>query len=138
MATTTRPSADVAYLCRALKAPAMGAAVERLAERARSDNWTHEEFLAACLEREVASRQANGGELRIRAARFPARKTLEEFSWRSNRVNLRIRPTCFLRRLPRRTSSAWSRSRQPLPTNGHRGRLPKRRRAACRRVSCTR
>jgi hypothetical protein len=44
----------------------------------------------------------------------------------------------FLRPLPRRTSSAWSRSRQPLPTNGHRGRLPKRRRAACRRVSCTR
>jgi DNA replication protein DnaC len=81
MATTKRPSADVAYLCRALKAPAMGAAVERLAERARNDNWTHEEFLAACLEREVASRQTNGGELRIRAARFPARKTLEEFDY---------------------------------------------------------
>ena len=57
----------------------MARAVERLAERARADGWAHEEFLAACLEREVAARAANGGELRIRAARFPARKTLDEF-----------------------------------------------------------
>ena len=83
MATTakTKPASDVAYLCRALKAPSMAAAVERLAERARSDGWTHEEFLAACLEREVAARAANGGELRIRAARFPARKSLDEFDF---------------------------------------------------------
>jgi DNA replication protein DnaC len=81
MATKTRPVADLAYLCRALKAPSLANAVERLAERARADGWTHEEFLAACLEREVAARQANGGELRIRAARFPARKTLEEFDF---------------------------------------------------------
>jgi DNA replication protein DnaC len=72
---------DVAYLCRALKAPSLAAAVDRLAERARTESWTHEEFLAACLEREVVARQANGGELRIRAARFPARKTLEDFDW---------------------------------------------------------
>src|SRR3954470_15534988 len=74
-------AADVAYLCRALKAPSLAAAVERLAERARSDGWSHEEFLAACLEREVAARAANGGELRIRAARFPARKSLDEFDF---------------------------------------------------------
>jgi DNA replication protein DnaC len=79
--TTKKPAGDVTYLCRALKAPSMAAAVERLAERARSDGWTHEEFLAACLEREVAARAANGGELRIRAARFPARKSLDEFDW---------------------------------------------------------
>jgi len=79
MATT--PAADLAYLCRAMKAPSMAAAIERLAERARSDGWTHEEFLAACLEREVAARQANGGELRIRAAKLPARKSLEEFDF---------------------------------------------------------
>ena len=72
---------DLAYLCRALKAPSLAAAVERLAERARAENWTHEEFLAACLEREVASRQDHGGENRIRAARFPARKTLEDFDF---------------------------------------------------------
>jgi DNA replication protein DnaC len=80
-AAKTRPAADIAYLCRALKAPSLAQAVERLGERARADGWTHEEFLAACLEREVAARQSNGGELRIRAARFPARKTLEEFDF---------------------------------------------------------
>jgi DNA replication protein DnaC len=80
-AAKTRPAADIAYLCRALKAPSLAQAIDRLAERARTDGWTHEEFLAACLEREVAARQSNGGELRIRAARFPARKTLEEFDF---------------------------------------------------------
>ena len=79
--TTSRPAADITYLCRALKAPAMAHAVERLAERARTEEWTHTEFLAACLEREVAARQTNGGEIRVRAARFPARKTLEEFDF---------------------------------------------------------
>ncbi len=74
-------SSDLAYLCRALKAPTLASVVERLAQRARTDNWTHEEFLSACLEREVAARQANGGELRIKAAKFPARKTLEDFDW---------------------------------------------------------
>jgi DNA replication protein DnaC len=80
MAPTTQ-SADLAYLCRALKAPSLAAAIERLGERARSENWSHEEFLAACLEREVAARQSNGGDIRIRAARFPARKTLEDFDF---------------------------------------------------------
>jgi IstB-like ATP binding protein len=75
------PSADLAFLCRALKAPSLAASIERLAERARTDGGTHEEFLAACLEREVAARQDHGGEGRIRAARFPARKTLDDFDY---------------------------------------------------------
>ena len=78
---TAKPTSDLAYLCRALKAPSLASAVERLTERARAENWTHEEFLAACLEREVASRQDHGGENRIRAARFPARKSLEDFNF---------------------------------------------------------
>ena len=79
--TSSRPQADLAYLCRALKAPAMAQAHQRLAERARAEDWTHQEFLAACLEREVAARQDHGGEGRIRAARFPARKTIEDFDF---------------------------------------------------------
>ena len=77
----TKAKSNLAYLCRALKAPSLAAAVERLAERARAENWSHEEFLAACLEREVASRQDHGGENRIRSARFPARKSLEDFDF---------------------------------------------------------
>jgi DNA replication protein DnaC len=74
-------STELAFVTRALKAPSLAAAVDRLAERARSESWTHEEFLLACLQREVAAREAHGGEGRIRAARFPARKALEEFDF---------------------------------------------------------
>jgi DNA replication protein DnaC len=81
-ATTTRDvSAELAFLTRALKAPTLREAVDRLAERARAESWTHEEFLAACLQREVAARESHGGEGRIRAARFPGRKSLEEFDF---------------------------------------------------------
>ncbi len=73
--------ADLAYLCRAQKAPTLARSVERLGERARADGWSYEEFLTACLEREVAVRQSNGGEIRIRAARCPARKRLEDFEF---------------------------------------------------------
>jgi len=80
-APNSRPSSDLAYLCRALKAPALAAAAPRLAERARSDAWSHEAYLVACLEREVAARESHGGEARIKAARLPARKSLEDFDY---------------------------------------------------------
>jgi len=74
-------AAELAYLTRALKAPTLRDAVPGLAERARDEAWTFEEFLAACLEREVNARNTHGGEGRIRAARFPARKSLDEFDF---------------------------------------------------------
>jgi DNA replication protein DnaC len=74
-------AAELAFLTRALKAPTLRESVPRLAERARAESWSHEEFLAACLQREVAARESHGGEGRIRAARFPARKSLEEFDF---------------------------------------------------------
>src|SRR6476619_3892890 len=80
--TSTRDvTGELAFLTRALKAPTLRAAVERLAERARAESWTHEEFLAACLQREVSARESHGGEGRIRTARFPARKALEDFDF---------------------------------------------------------
>ena len=85
MATTKTAARDVtgeiAFLTRALKAPTLPESVGRLAERARAESWTHEDFLIACLQREVSARESHGGEGRIRAARFPARKSLEEFDF---------------------------------------------------------
>jgi hypothetical protein len=46
---------ELAFLTRALKAPTLRDAAGRLAERARAEGWSHEEFLAACLQREVAA-----------------------------------------------------------------------------------
>ena len=76
---------ELAYLSRALKAPSLADSIDRLAERARAESWTHEEFLAACLQREVAARESHGGEGRIRGARFPSRKSLEEFDFEHQR-----------------------------------------------------
>jgi hypothetical protein len=74
-------SSELEFLTRALKAPTLRESIERLAERAREESWTHEEFLAACRQREVAARESHGGEGRIRAARFPVRKSLEDFDY---------------------------------------------------------
>jgi DNA replication protein DnaC len=72
-------TSELTHLFRSLKAPAAARACPKLAERAREESWSHERFLEAVLSTEVASRDSHGGENRIKAARFPARKTLEEF-----------------------------------------------------------
>ena len=72
---------QIHYLAAALKAPRITETAQRLAEQARDAGWTHEDYLAAVLEREVSARNASGAELRIRAAGFPARKTLEDFDF---------------------------------------------------------
>jgi DNA replication protein DnaC len=69
------------YLAAALKAPRITEAAARLAAQARDAGWTHEDYLAAVLEREVSARSASGAQLRTRAAGFPARKTLEDFDF---------------------------------------------------------
>jgi DNA replication protein DnaC len=74
-------AAELSFLFRALKAPTAARALPKLAERARSEEWSYERFAEVLLATEVASRGAHGGESRIKQARFPARKTLEEFDF---------------------------------------------------------
>jgi len=76
--TTPESIKQIHYLAAALKAPRITEAAQRLADQARDAGWTHEDYLAAVLDREVSARNASGAELRIRAAGFPARKTLED------------------------------------------------------------
>jgi DNA replication protein DnaC len=79
--TTTDAVKQIYYLAAALKAPRITESAARLADQARDANWTHEDYLAAVLDREVAARNASGARLRIGAAGFPAIKTLEEFDF---------------------------------------------------------
>jgi DNA replication protein DnaC len=74
-------TSELAHLFRALKAPAAARALAKLADRAREEQWSYERFAEALLSTEVAARESHGGESRIKAARFPARKTLEEFDF---------------------------------------------------------
>ena len=77
---STEVTATMGYLARALKTPTIGRVWEQLAVTARDEGWSHEEYLAAVLQRQVADREANGTSLRIAGAHFPAVKTLEDFN----------------------------------------------------------
>ena len=77
----SRPTTELAHLFRELKAPAAAAALPKLADRARQEEWSYEQFLATVLKTETDSRESHGGQARIKTARFPARKTLEEFDF---------------------------------------------------------
>lgn len=83
MATTKTSDSlgQVLFAAAALKAPRIAEAAERLATQAADANWSHLDYLAAVLDREVAARQASGTEIRIKTAGFPARKTLEDFDF---------------------------------------------------------
>jgi DNA replication protein DnaC len=53
---------------------------ELTAEAARQ-KWSHAEFLRRFIEAETAERQQRALERRLRASRFPVRKTLDQFQW---------------------------------------------------------
>src|SRR5947199_9576940 len=112
----TRPASELAHLFRAMKAPAAARALPKLADRARQEQWSYERFAEALLSTEVSSRESSGGRLRIRAARFPARKTLEEFDFTFQRsVKKQVvehlgqlgLPACQGERDPARAARHW-------------------------------
>jgi DNA replication protein DnaC len=74
-------NSELTHLFGLLKAPAAARALPKLADRARQEEWSYERFAHALLSTETAARESHGGEARIRQARFPARKTLEEFDF---------------------------------------------------------
>src|SRR5213592_290689 len=62
-------SSEVAFYSRALKAPRIAALASFLADRARSEGWDYEQYLAQVLSEEVTSRESHGGDARVKAAR---------------------------------------------------------------------
>lgn len=112
-------ASELAYLTQVFKAPSLAASIDGLAERARAECWSHEEFLAACLQREVAARESHSGEARIRAARFPARKAIEDFDFGHQRsLSVRSSPTWapWTSSLPAKTWCSWARQAPARPT----------------------
>jgi DNA replication protein DnaC len=73
-------NAELSFLTRALKAPTLREAIGRLTTApAPSPGPMRSSWPPACSSR--CPRESHGGEGRIRAARFPARKSLEEFDF---------------------------------------------------------
>jgi DNA replication protein DnaC len=54
---------------------------EALAQQAAEQHWSHVEYLARLIEGETHRREQRRIERRIRSARFPVVKTLEQFQW---------------------------------------------------------
>lgn len=77
----TTPLSDVIGAARALRLPIVADMAEPLADQARDQHWTFEEYLAAVLGRQAAAREANGVTTRIRRAHFPRIHTLDQFNW---------------------------------------------------------
>jgi DNA replication protein DnaC len=75
------PASELAYLSRSLKAPRIAAVSGRLAAKAREEGWDYEHYLAAVLAEEVTARDGHGGAARVKAAHFPAVKTVDDFDF---------------------------------------------------------
>jgi DNA replication protein DnaC len=77
----TKAGERLPYLLSKLKAPRVLERLEQTAALAREQSWPYERFLETLLEAEVFARDASGARTRVRAAGFPALKSLEDFDW---------------------------------------------------------
>ena len=64
-----------------LKLPALQALYQTLAKQAAEQGWPHLQYLETLINEEALQRQQRARERRIRLARFPTPKTLEDFNW---------------------------------------------------------
>jgi hypothetical protein len=53
-------ASQIEYYARALRAPRISEGFRRLGDQAHESGWSHEEYLAAVLSREVSEREASG------------------------------------------------------------------------------
>jgi DNA replication protein DnaC len=64
-----------------LKLPFMREQHHQFAEQATKDGWSHEDYLEKLADGEAALRRDRSIQRRIRMARFPVIKTLDQFNW---------------------------------------------------------
>lgn len=67
--------------CKGLKMPAAAREYKALARQAQDGGWNYEDFLRELLEVEITSRQQSTAARRIKEARFPEIKTLDQIEW---------------------------------------------------------
>jgi DNA replication protein DnaC len=73
--------AVLAEHCRELKVPSIVREHAAIARQARDGGWAYEDFLVQVLETEIHSRRGHAVEHRLRDARFPETKTLDQLDW---------------------------------------------------------
>jgi DNA replication protein DnaC len=77
----TKSTVLLKHHLKALKLPTMHAECEKIATRAAQDNADHLAFLLQLCELELIERERKSAERRLKAARFPAHKLLDEFDF---------------------------------------------------------
>ena len=86
--SVTTPSSDVEPHLTYLKFAFIAQHYAPLATQAAQHEWSHVAYLARLLEGEANMRKDRATKSRIRLARFPVIKTLEQFRWDwPNRIN---------------------------------------------------
>ncbi len=83
MTEATPRQAVLQLYCRELKMPRVMREVESLSRQARNDGWDYEDYLLQLLEAEVHGRRDSTSNRRLREARFPDVKTLDQVDWDS-------------------------------------------------------
>jgi DNA replication protein DnaC len=78
---STAPLRDVEHHLTYLKLAFIAAQYAELAKQAIQKEWSHVDYLARLLEGEVDLRRDRATKSRIRLARFPVIKTVEQFRW---------------------------------------------------------
>ena len=79
--TETKSAVLLKHHLKALKLPTMLAEAEKIAQRCAADNADHLAFLLQLVELELIERERKAAERRLKAARFPATKILDEFDF---------------------------------------------------------
>lgn len=79
--TDTKSSVLLKHHLKALKLPTMNAECEKIAQRCAADNADHLAFLLQLCELELIERERKAAERRLKSARFPAHKLLDEFDF---------------------------------------------------------
>ena len=78
MASTTKSTVLLKHHLKQLKLPTMHTECEKIAARAAKDNLDHLAFLLQLCELELIERERRAAERRLKAAKFPSNKTLDD------------------------------------------------------------
>lgn len=79
--TETKSAVLLKHHLKALKLPTMQAECEKIAQRCATDNVDHLAFLLQLCELELITRERKAAERRLKMARFPTCKLLDEFDF---------------------------------------------------------
>jgi len=81
--TETKSTVLVKHHLKQLKLPTMHNECEKTAARAAQENLDHLAYLLALCELELVDRERRAAERRLKAARFPATKTIDDFDFQA-------------------------------------------------------